>query len=106
MVVGSPNSCRRKVSPVNVFGLLSIIYMYDGIRVASTRLKMQNRTIGELLAMLRKARRRVRRLEMLLQMAERQAMSRCDHVWEKEYPSGPRDNNEYWYVCSKCGTTE
>ena len=64
---------------------------------------MQNRTIGELLAMLRKARRRVRRLEMLLQMAERQAMSRCDHVWEKEYPSGPRDNGEYWYVCSKCG---
>ena len=67
---------------------------------------MQNRTIGELLAMLRKARRRVRRLEMLLQMAERQAMSRCAHVWEKEYPSGPRDNNEYWYVCSKCGATE
>ena len=67
---------------------------------------MQNRTIGELLAMLRKARRRVRRLEMLLQMAERQAMSRCDHVWETEYPSGPRDNGEYWYRCIKCGTTE
>ena len=68
---------------------------------------MQNRTIGELLAMLRKARRRVRRLEMLLQMAERQAMSRCDHVWEMEYPSGPRDNGDgYWYRCSKCGTTE
>ena len=68
---------------------------------------MQNRTIGELLAMLRKARRRVRRLEMLLQMAERQAMSRCEHDWVPEYPSGPRDNGEYlWYRCSKCGMTE
>ena len=80
--------------------------MYGGIRVASTRLKMQNRTIGELLAMLRKARRRVRRLEMLVQMAERQAMSRCDHDWVKEYPSGPRDNGERWFRCSKCGTTD
>ena len=80
--------------------------MYGGIRVASTRLKMQNRTIGELLAMLRKARRRVRRLEMLLQMAERQAMSRCDHDWVQEYPSGPRDNGERWFRCSKCGTTD
>ena len=68
---------------------------------------MQHRTIGELLAMLRRARRRVRRLEQLLQMAERQAMSRCDHAWEKEYPStGPRDNGEFWYRCNKCGTTE
>ena len=67
---------------------------------------MPNRTIGELLAMLRKARRRVRRLEMLLQMAERQAMSRCEHDWETEYPSGPRDNGERSYRCKKCGTTE
>ena len=67
---------------------------------------MQNRTIDELLAMLRRARRRVRRLEMLLQMAERQAMSRCDHAWEKEYPSGPRENGEHFYRCNKCGTTE
>ena len=80
--------------------------MYGGIRVASTRLKMQNRTIGELLAMLRKARRRVRRLEMLLLLAQRQAESRCEHVWEMEFPTGPRDNGEHWYRCSLCGATQ
>ena len=63
-------------------------------------------TIRRLETKLRIARLRVRRLEMLLLLAQRQAMSRCEHVWEMEYPSGPRDNGEYWYVCSKCGTTE
>ena len=67
---------------------------------------MPNRTIGELLAMLRKARRRVRRLEMLLQMAERQAMTRCEHDWVREVPNGPRDNGEFGYRCKKCGTTD
>ena len=65
-----------------------------------------NTTIRRLTVKLRIARLRVRRLEMLLLLAERAAVSRCDHVWETEYPSGPRDNGEYWYRCSKCGTTE
>ena len=63
-------------------------------------------TIRKLAAQLRVARWSVRRLEMLLLLAEREAVSRCDHVWEKEYPSGPRDNGEFWYRCKKCGTTD
>ena len=107
MVVGSPNSCRRKVSPVNVFGLLSIFYMSCVIRVAFTRLKMtRGSTIRRLTAKLRIARLRVRRLEMLLVLAEREAVARCEHDWETEYPSGPRDNGERSYRCKKCGTTE
>lgn len=27
---------------------------------------------------------------------------KCEHVFEKEIPSGPRDNGEYYYVCVKC----
>ena len=63
-------------------------------------------TIRRLTARLRIARLRVRRLEMLLLLAEREAVARCDHEWEQEYPSGPRDNGERWYRCKKCGTTE
>ena len=65
-----------------------------------------NPTIRKLTAQLRLARLRVRRLEMLLLLAEREAASRCEHDWVKEYPSGPRDNGEFWYRCSKCGATE
>ena len=65
-----------------------------------------NTTIRKLTAQLRLARIRVRRLEMLLLLAEREAVSRCDHVWEKGYQNGPRDSGEFWYRCSKCGTTE
>ena len=63
-------------------------------------------TIRRLTVKLRIARLRVRRLEMLLVLAEREAVARCDHVWETEYPSGPRDNGEFWYCCKKCGATE
>ena len=63
-------------------------------------------TIRSLTARLRIARLRVRRLEMLLLLAEREAVARCDHIGEKEYPSGPRDNGEFWYRCKKCGATE
>ena len=65
-----------------------------------------NNTIRRLTAKLRAARWRVRRLETLLLLAEREAVARCDHEWEKVFPSGPRDNGEFWYVCNKCGTTE
>jgi hypothetical protein len=27
----------------------------------------------------------------------------CTHVWHISHIDGPRDNNEYDYICSKCG---
>ena len=60
-------------------------------------------TIRRLAAKLRIARLRVRRLEMLLLLAEREA---CEHDWVREVPNGPRDNGEFWYRCKKCGTTD
>ena len=65
-----------------------------------------NPTIRKLTAQLRLARLRVRRLEMLLLLAEREAASRCEHDWVREVPNGPRDNGEFWYRCKKCGATE
>ena len=96
----------RSVWPLRCVGTLTIC---DVMRYSySTHwLKMTSDTaIRKLTARLRVARWRVRRLEMLLALAERKAVARCDHVWEKEYPSGPRDNGEYWYRCSKCSMTE
>ena len=55
-------------------------------------------------AELRLARRRVKRLELLLQTAREQA--RCQHIWEKRFPDGPRDNGEYYLVCTRCGVEE
>ena len=84
-----------------------MIYIYRVIRIILTWLKMtSNTTIRKLTARLRAARRRVRQLEMLLLLAKREAASRCEHVWEKEFPTGPRDNGEFVYVCKICGTTE
>ena len=61
--------------------------------------------IRKLTAKLLLARRRVRALERLLCLAEREAAARCEHVFVMEFPSGMRDNGEYWYRCSKCGST-
>ena len=63
------------------------------------------RKIRTLTAKLGAARRRVRRLELLLHPAEREAADRCEHRWSKEDTGGPRDNGEFWYRCSKCGST-
>ena len=63
------------------------------------------RKIRTLTAKLAAARRRVRELEHLLYRAQREEASRCDHVWVKQNASGPRDNGEYSYLCSKCGST-
>tara|TARA_Y100001936_G_C15928713_1_gene588146 strand:- start:419 stop:772 length:354 start_codon:yes stop_codon:yes gene_type:complete len=30
-------------------------------------------------------------------------LSLCDHSFIREYPSGPRDNGEVYYTCTKCG---
>ena len=57
------------------------------------------------MAKLRAARRRVRWLELMLLIAEREEAGRCEHTWVKQFPDGPRDNNEFSYVCERCGTT-
>ena len=62
--------------------------------------------VRRLAAKLRIARWRVRRLEMMLILAEREAVPLCEHAWLEEYPTGPRDNGEYWYRCTKCGMTQ
>ena len=56
--------------------------------------------------LLRFARMRVRRLEMLLLLAEREEAARCEHVFKKEYPTGMRDNGEIWLVCTRCGVVQ
>ena len=63
-------------------------------------------TIRRLTTKLHLARRRVRRLEMLLYLAQREEAARCDHLWVKADVNGPRDNGECWYRCSKCGSTK
>ena len=92
--------------------LLDLLLDLQALRVGLLAVRLRRRESGHVAVSswhfrLRAARWRVRRLEMLLLLAEREAVSRCDHVWEKGYPSsGPRDTGEYWYRCSKCGMTE
>ena len=53
----------------------------------------------------------VEELRVRLQDAKRRALlienelqrRMCDHTFEAHHVSGPRDNNEYEYICSKCG---
>ena len=60
------------------------------IRIIFTRLKMRsNTTIRRLTVKLRIARLRVRRQEMLLLLAKREAGSPCEHEWVMEIPIGP-----------------
>ena len=67
---------------------------------------MRKRSIGELLTMLRRARRRVRAIERALDRARSEQTDTCDHVWVKRFPSGMRDNGEYDEVCIFCGAVE
>ena len=47
-----------------------------------------------------KATRKVAKVERLL-------CEPCEHSERvKEYPAGPRDNGEFWYVCVTCGDRE
>ena len=62
--------------------------------------------VRKLTARLLLARRRVRILEHLLYLAEREQAARCDHLWVMQFPDGPRDNGEFSYVCDRCGTQE
>ena len=64
------------------------------------------RTIRKLTTKLRIAKLRVRRLELLLRLAEREAASRGEHDWVRGLPDEPRENGELWYRCKKCGKTE
>ena len=50
-------------------------------------------------SMLQKATEKVAKVERLLREP-------CEHTRVKVYPSGPRDNGECWYVCSRCGDRE
>ena len=51
-------------------------------------------------SMLQKATRKVAKVERLL-------CEPCEHTERvKEYPAGPRDNGEFWYVCVTCGHRE
>ena len=51
-------------------------------------------------SMLQKATEKVVKVERLLR-------GPCEHTERvKVYPSGPRDNGECWYVCSRCGDRE
>jgi len=63
-------------------------------------------TIRKLKAKLCAARRRVRLLELMLYRARGEQKDHCDHVWVRRYPSGMRDNGEFWYVCTQCGVVE
>ena len=53
----------------------------------------------------------VEELKLCLQDTKRRAVlienelqrRTCDHTFEARHVSGPRDNNEYEYTCSKCG---
>ena len=51
-------------------------------------------------SMLQKATEKVAKVERLLREP-------CEHTERvKLYPSGIRDNDECWYVCSRCGDRE
>ena len=65
---------------------------------------MVNSKIRRLAEELLAARRKVRRLELLLVIAREEA--RCEHIWVKRFPEGPRDNGEFCFVCTRCGAEE
>ena len=47
---------------------------------------------------LRLAKQRVMYLEYLIRARS------CAHRWEVFFPSGPRDNGEFYIRCARCGT--
>ena len=53
--------------------------------------------VEELRVRLQDAKRRTVLIENELQRRT------CDHTFEARHVSGPRDNNEYEYVCTSCG---
>ena len=53
----------------------------------------------ELQGLLCQAKRRAIQLERLLSLG----LSVCEHKPVKQFPTGMRDNGEYWLVCARCG---
>ena len=63
------------------------------------RERLDDATIEELSEMLVQAKKKVRVLEEVI---ARRAND-CQHQWVIVFPSGPRDNDEYFYKCRLCG---
>ena len=53
----------------------------------------------ELQGLLRQVKRRVIQLERLFSLG----LPVCEHKPVKQFPTGMRDNGEYWLVCARCG---
>ena len=67
----------------------------------SKRKKLSDMSTEDLCDLLTITRKRLRAIEKVLN--ERQTQPECAHVFEKMFPSGPRDNGECYSVCSRCG---
>ena len=63
------------------------------------RRELEDATIEDLSEMLIQARKRVRALEEVI---ARKANT-CQHQFVIIFPSGMRDNGEYYYECRLCG---
>ncbi len=44
--------------------------------------------------------------EKVEELLEREEPACCHAERVMVVPSGPRDNGEYWYVCSRCGDVQ
>ncbi len=60
--------------------------------------KRSHSEVDGLRAELVETKRRAAALQLMILEEEK-----CDHVPVNVYPSGIRDNNEFFVVCSKCG---
>ncbi len=52
---------------------------------------------------LKSLRHKVKEVECEIARKQSKRESNCDHNLERVFISGPRDNNERYYVCTKCG---
>jgi len=57
----------------------------------------------ELRTLLQAAKEKVARVQELL---DREEPACCHAERVMVVPSGPRDNGEYWYVCTRCGDVQ
>ena len=68
--------------------------------MSESKKKLSQMTTEDLCDMLAITKKRMRAIEKVL--IERKSPD-CDHDFEKRFPSGLRDNGEFYYVCSRCG---
>lgn len=45
---------------------------------------------------------KIQELAVLVQELDKKIIDSCDHEFEKEIPTGMRDNGEIYYRCRKC----